>query len=165
MIEALLDNEELAGVGLEEIASFELTTNPRWLTVCDIKQPRTGLEVKFSYNWLAAMTLRGDKTGDDRIYTDAIASDPAISTFARRVSVTGDDGLTDLEVRAVLRMVDGSKVEIYHDLAAWVEPNVLAKKLRSKAEAVIGERGAQLWDQFARLDLTKADEIGKALSR
>ncbi len=165
MIEALLDNEELVGVGLEEIASFELTTNPRWLTVCDIKQPRTGLEVKFSYNWLAAMTLRGDKTGDDRIYTDAIASDPAISAFARRVSVTGDDGLTDLEVRAVLRMVDGSKVEIYHDLAAWVEPNVLAKKLRSKAEAVIGERGAQLWDQFARLDLTKADEIGKALSR
>ena len=58
MIEALQASEAAAGVPLDDIKSFSLSTNPRWLAVCDIKRPRTGLEVKFSYNWLAGMTLR-----------------------------------------------------------------------------------------------------------
>ena len=75
MIEALQASEEVAGVPLDDIKSFSLSTNPRWLAVCDIKRPRTGLEVKFSYNWLAGMTLRGDDTGDDRLFTDTIAGE------------------------------------------------------------------------------------------
>ena len=48
MIEALQASEAAAGVPLDDIKSFSLSTNPRWLAVCDIKRPRTGLEVKFS---------------------------------------------------------------------------------------------------------------------
>ena len=59
MIEALLAAYQMSGVTFDDISAFTLETNPRWLAVCDIKAPRTGLEVKFSYNWLAGMTLRG----------------------------------------------------------------------------------------------------------
>ena len=38
-------------------------------------------EVKFSHNWLAGMTLQGDGTGDDGLFTDTIAE--AGRTFRR----------------------------------------------------------------------------------
>jgi 2-methylcitrate dehydratase PrpD len=165
MIEALLDAQALKARGLDEVAALVLYTNPRWLRVCDIKRPRTGLEVKFSYNWLAGMTIRGDRTGDDRVYQDSLADDEALSTFAGRVEVIGDDALTDMQARGVLTLKDGTTVALYHDLDADLPENVLAGKLREKALAVIGERGATLWESFSDLEGKSARDVGGALRK
>ena len=66
MIEALRALRAGQAPGLNDIAGLTLRTSPRWLKVCDIKTPRTGLEVKFSYGWLAGMTLRGMPPGTSR---------------------------------------------------------------------------------------------------
>lgn len=165
MIEALLDSEDLKGRGLDDIAAFTLHTNPRWLQVCDIKQPRTGLEVKFSYNWLAGMTIRGDRTGDDRIYQDALTVDAALSAFAGKVQVVGDDSLSDMEARGSLTLRDGTTVSIYHDLAARLPQEMLAGKLRAKAEAMIGAQGVTLWTTFSDLTARSARDVGKVLRK
>ena len=44
------------GLTAAGVAAVHLHISPRGLSVCDIKRPRTGLEVKFSYAWLAAMS-------------------------------------------------------------------------------------------------------------
>lgn len=163
MIEALLDAGGLKGRGLDDVAHFSLRTNPRWLRVCDIKRPRTGLEVKFSYNWLAGMAIRGDRTGDDRVYQDALTADAALSAFADRVEVVGDEALTDMEARGSLTLKDGTTVPIYHDLAARLPHEVLADKLRAKARAMIGDRAGVLWDRFRDLRARSAREVGAAL--
>jgi len=165
MIEALLEAHALEGRGLGDVAGLVLHTNPRWLRVCDIKHPRTGLEVKFSYNWLAGMTIRGDRTGDDRIYQDNLADDQALSTFAGKVQVIGDDGLTDMQARGTLTLKDGTTVALYHDLDADLPEKVLADKLREKAEALIGERGQRLWETFADLTGKSARDVGGALRK
>lgn len=165
MIEALLDATELNGLGLDDVGAFTLHTNPRWLRVCDLKAPRTGLEVKFSYNWLAGMTIRGDQTGDDRLYQDSLASDAALSAFATRVTVVGDDSLTDLEGRGVVTLADGREIPVYHNLAAPMPGEVLAEKLRGKAQAMIGKDGAALWDAFSDLRGKSARELGAVLRR
>jgi 2-methylcitrate dehydratase PrpD len=165
MIEALLGAVALQGRGLDEVAALVLHTNPRWLRVCDIKQPRTGLEVKFSYNWLAGMTIRGDRTGDDRIYRDSLADDAALSAFANKVKVVGEDTLSDMQARGVLTLKDGTKVELYHDLDAALPEDLLAGKLREKAEALIGERGAGLWETFSDLKGKSARDVGRALRK
>ena len=163
MIEALLGAEEVAGVPLDDIGSFSLATNPRWLAVCDIKRPRTGLEVKFSYNWLAGMTLRGDNTGDDRLFTDSLAGDAALAGFAERISVTGDDGLTDLQARGEIRLKDGRGIPVRFDLADPFAPDVLAEKLQRKSSTIIGDAGAAIWDLHPRLGQLGARDIAAAL--
>lgn len=165
MIEALLEAQALTGPGLDEVAGLVIHTNPRWLRVCDIKQPRTGLEVKFSYNWLAGMTIRGDRTGDDRVYQDSLAEDEALSTFAGKVEVVGDDALTDMQARGVLTLKDGTTVALYHDLDADLPEKVLAGKLREKALAAIGERGARLWERFSDLKGKSARDVGGTLRK
>ena len=163
MIEALLGAKELAGVQLDDIGTFALSTNPRWLAVCDIKRPRTGLEVKFSYNWLAGMTLRGDNTGDDRLFTDSLAGDAALAGFAERISVTGDDNLTDLQARGEIRLTDGRGIPVWFDLADPFSPNVLAEKLQRKLSTMIGDTSAVIWDLHPRLGQLGARDVAGAL--
>jgi 2-methylcitrate dehydratase PrpD len=93
MIEALAALKAAQGLDLAQVAKIHLRTSPRWLSVCDIKTPRTGLEVKFSYVWLAGMVLAEIPTAADTTYTDALAADPALAAFAGCVQVTGDPAI------------------------------------------------------------------------
>lgn len=153
MIEALLATGPVA---LHEVEAVTLRTNPRWLRVCDIKRPRTGLEVKFSYAWLAGMTLSGDATGDDRAYGDRLTTDPALMAFAGQVKVIGDEAVSDLQAFGVLRLMDGTEIPLEHDLAAPMEEAKLAQRLRAKAAAMLGQSGKDLWGMLEGVDALTA---------
>ena len=165
MIEGLLEASSDMSLMLDEVTSLIVRVNPRWLRVCDIKAPRTGLEVKFSYVWLAGMVIRGDRTGDDRTYTDALAIDAALSKFARRVEVIGDENVTDLQTVGVLRLRDESEIPFHYDLAEPMAEEVLARRLRSKAVAMLGQEGAALWDLADKLEKQSARDIGARLGQ
>ena len=120
--------------------------NPRWLRVCDIKQPRTGLEVKFSYAWLAGMAMNGISTADPETYTDTLCSNELLQSFAGKVVVEGSDSTLDTEARIALELVSGSKVSNQHDLMSDIDDSLLARRLFDKASAVIGDRAQPLWD-------------------
>ena len=163
MIEALQAARDVNGVSINDISTFYLSTNPRWLAVCDIKQPRTGLEVKFSYNWLAGMTLRGDDTGDDRLFTDSIAGDAELKRFAERISVVGDAGLTDLQISGTINLTDGRTIPLWFDLAEPFTTEVLAEKLQRKSSTIIGEASAAIWNLYPRFGQLGARDITAAL--
>lgn len=158
MIEALKDT----GAAMEDVAALHLRTNPRWLSVCDIKVPRTGLEVKFSYAWLAGMALRGDATSSDRTYTDALAADPQLADFAGRITVTGDASLTDMQATGEVTLRDGSALPFAYDLAAPIALEALGRSLRTKAHALLGAAGGILCDRLAA-DKMDARALGALL--
>ena len=157
--------EALKGHDIAGITALSLRTNPRWLTVCDLKTPRTGLEVKFSYAWLAGIALRGDATGSDKAYTDALANDPALATFAQCVEVTGDSTLTDMQAAGEVQMQDGSTQGFVHDLAAPIPVGDLTLSLRSKAHALLGRSGDALCDALASLDGKTARDLAAIMEQ
>ncbi|MFX0545058.1 MmgE/PrpD family protein [Roseovarius sp. S1116L3] len=152
--------EALKGRRLEDVRAITLRTNPRWLSVCDIKVPRTGLEVKFSYAWLAGMVLRGDATGSDRAYTDALAADPALAEFAKAVTVTSDSALTDMQAAGEMTLANGSTQSFAHDLAAPIPLETLSRSLRDKATALLGAPGGALCDALTSLGDMDAHALG-----
>lgn len=152
MIEAMGTQPGIAGAGAAVVA-VDIRTNPRWLRVCNNPAPRTGLEVKFSYAWLAGMVAHGIATGDDRSYTDALATDERLVTFARRVTVSGDDGLTDAQVAGSVQLADGRTLPLWHDLMQPVSVEVLGARLAGKAQALLGRRGDDLVAALAAPDL------------
>ncbi len=162
MIEALLKTFP-AGASLDDVEAVEVRTNPRWLKVCDIKAPMGGLEVKFSYAWLAGMTLRGDETGDPRIYIDTCAQDLKLREFATRVAVVEDAKLSDLQVTGTVTQRDGTRVAFEHDLEQRIDDEVLRGKLERKASALLGPLGTELWQMD--LDNATARNIGQLLQR
>jgi 2-methylcitrate dehydratase PrpD len=146
MIEALGAVKRQHNLPAERVAAIRLRTSPRWLSVCDIKTPRTGLEVKFSYAWLAGMVLSDIATSSDRSYTDALAQDAALTDFAQRITVTGDAAVGDMQALGQVETVDGQIIPFAHDLAARQPLDQLQAALRAKADGLIGvERAGQLW--------------------
>lgn len=160
MIEALLAIRERRGEELKDIAAVRVATNPRWMRVCNIPVPSTGLEVKFSYRWLAGMALSGHRTGSDRVFTDALATDPGLSEFADRVNVIEDSGLTDEQCDCSVTYADGTEERMFHDLAGQDVEN-LEPKLRRKAEAMLGRDAGDLKAILDRGDDLTAADIGR----
>ncbi|MGQ0564948.1 MAG: MmgE/PrpD family protein [Gemmobacter sp.] len=162
MIEALVA-ERARGLTADAVAALHLRTSPRWLSVCDIKTPRTGLEVKFSYAWLAAMVLTGASTASDRTYTDVLATDPALASLAARVTVAGDAATTDTQAKGHITLADGRAIVFAHDLAAPVPAALLERNLRAKAADLIGDAAQPLWTAVSALDRVSARDIGALL--
>ena len=79
-IEAVAQLRDTHGIALDDLAKLTIYMPPANRRVCDIADPATGLEIKFSIRHLAIMALAGLNTADLGIYTDANAQDAA---FAR----------------------------------------------------------------------------------
>lgn len=158
--EALRHRDVAAG----RIARIELRTNPRWLSVCDLKSPRTGLEVKFSYALLAAMALHGVSTAADRSYTDAICADRALIETAQRVHVKGDEQLSDTAVVVNIVLKSDERLEFTDDLASPLPNATLEAGLRRKANALLGGAVAEaLWFSIASLETISARKLATYL--
>ncbi|MDR0807728.1 MAG: MmgE/PrpD family protein [Gemmobacter sp.] len=160
VIEALAALKASPGLDPAQIMAIRLRTSPRWLKVCDIKAPRTGLEVKFSYAWLAGMILSGIPTATDTAYTDALAADPALAVLAGRVQVTGDAAVGDMEAVGEVVLADGRILPFAHDLAAPIPADLLEASLRAKGRGLLGERAEKLWSAVVGLDGLSARVLG-----
>lgn len=165
MIEALLEARRDHGVTADGIARIEVKTHSRWLRVCDIKTPRSGLEVKFSYVLLAAMVFNGINTASDKSYVDALCTDPVLRRLAERVEVIGDDSLNDTVANVAITITGGARIIVDHYLAAPIAPDLLERGLRAKSEGLLGAAMAgRLWQAMRDIDRLPASALGNLLS-
>ncbi len=140
-----------------DIGSVEVFIAPMALNVCNIQEPRTGLEGKFSLRATAAMALSGVDTGTPGSFTDAIVTEPGLVKLRDRVRVTADEKLGATQAAIVveargrrLRAEADSGVPSA-DLSAQGES--LLRKFMALAEPVMGrETAKQLADVALHLD-------------
>ncbi len=129
-----------------DVGSVLITTHPRWQSVCNLENPATGLEAKFSYRQVAAMVLAGVDTTALASYSDALANECTLADLRGRIEVRFDDALAETATRVDLRLKDGGARAASHDLAAPMSVEDRAGKLHAKAKALVGpERHAALW--------------------
>ena len=164
MLEALRQGRREHDLGLETVARVAIRISPRWLKVCDIKQPRTGLEAKFSYAMTAAMTLGGIDTASEAAYTDALCRDERLVAFWPKVVVTGDEAVGDTAAVVEVETRDGRRLTFAHDLAAPTPAAALEHGLRAKVASLLGaEAAARLWETVAGLERLSARDLAGAL--
>ena len=139
MLEALRDLEG-------DVQTLTVHTNPRWMSVCNNPDPRTGLEAKFSYPFTAAMTLKGIDTARPDSFVDHVAADAQLKSLASQVDVVADEGLSETQVRVDVNYADGRTATLTHDLDAPFDHETRQSRLTQKACAVVGARLAdQVW--------------------
>ena len=165
MINALIEARDRRMLRPEDVIAISVATNPRWLRVCDIKHPRSGLEAKFSYGMVAAMVLHGISTAADRSYTDALGTDPALLEVSGRVTVEGDARVSDTATRVTLTLSGQDRVTIEHDLADPLSMGALEAGLRAKARALLGdEAGTKIWSGVQALEQLSAHDLAAHLN-
>lgn len=130
----------------ENIESLTIRTHPRWMSVCNIGAPQTGLEAKFSYKQTAAMTLLGYDTGSIESFTDAITQDDAVTQLRDLIIIKEDDRLAETQSEITVNLRNGGLRRLKHDLMAPITLETRAAKLQAKVCALIGEKRAEvLW--------------------
>lgn len=133
--------------GVADIQAVEVRVSPVCLGVCNIPEPTTGLEGKFSLRATTAMALLGDDTGDPGAYTADRMRDPVLCALRDRITIAPDETLppTASTVRVAARGT-AHEAEVNTGIPAadlaqqW---DRLSGKFFALASPVLGDDGAQ----------------------
>lgn len=139
-IESLLRIKETHRVTPEQVSAVHLRVPTGALSMCNIQEPTTALEGKFSLRFTSALAL-GHGDTSELAFTDERTADPLLVSLRDRVQVEGDAVAGGTQVTVTL--TDGRVLREAVDVntpATDLEPQWerLAAKFRGLATPVIG---------------------------
>jgi 2-methylcitrate dehydratase PrpD len=105
--------------------------------VCNIPQPTTGLESKFSLRQTAAMALSGVDTAGLDSYSEEGARDPGMRALRDKVSFDFQNGWPQAKTVVTVETVDGHRYAVEHDAGI--------------PAASVAEQGRRLEEKFMAL--------------
>lgn len=125
------------GLTPEEVEAVTITVAPGSDRVCNIANPATGLEAKFSLRLTAAMALAGRDTSGIEVYTDALTQEPELTRLRDATVVEFSTQMGGAEGQVAVR-ARGKTFTASHD--AGLPNRDLAgqeRKLRAKFKALV----------------------------
>ncbi len=142
------------GVTPENLERLDLRVHSLVLELTGKKEPKDGLEGKFSvYHGCAAGLIFGRASEDE--YEDAIVTRDDVVATRRKVNATVDDGIDEAAVEATATLTDGRKVHVRvdHAIGSLQRPMTdqdLEDKFTAMSDPVLGEKKtrdliAQCW--------------------
>ncbi|MBI11284.1 MAG: MmgE/PrpD family protein [Rhodospirillaceae bacterium] len=104
-IEAAIALKRDHNIDPDNVASVDVHVRSDNLRICNILEPKTGLEGKFSLRFTAAMALLGENTAVIANYNEGKVKDPEVVAVRDKVSVHTDDsmGLAHADVSVTLK--------------------------------------------------------------
>jgi 2-methylcitrate dehydratase PrpD len=165
-IEAIRDLKRRHNIGLGDVEKITLKVDPGHLKVCDIPEPKTGLEIKFSIRHLAAMALGGEDTAALGTYSDEMANRADYRAGSRRVTLDTVPLPQEHRHGAAVALVLKDGRELLAETNVGIPASDVAaqgEKLRAKfhslSEPVIGRartgEALRLIERFESLDSIK----------
>ncbi len=125
----------------QDIARVDLTVCPIVMELTAIKEPRTGLEGKFSIFHAAATAIVFGAAGEPQFGTAAV-NDERVMTLRRKVTVAADAALKKIQARITVTLNDGraftqSVENALGTLARPMSDQDLEEKFRSLTDGVL----------------------------
>jgi 2-methylcitrate dehydratase PrpD len=146
-IEALRRLRNAHDIDSARVHKIEIRVPTRNLRVCNIQEPTTGLEAKFSLRLVSAMALAGVSTSDIAGYSDTLCTDRELVRLRDCIQIVGDDALARGTSEVIVSMADGVVFREFDDVSI---PNRdldeqgrrLEEKFVTLASPVIGDNKA-----------------------
>jgi 2-methylcitrate dehydratase PrpD len=150
----------------ERVESVEVTVAPALLGVCNIQEPATGLEGKFSLRATTALALLGRDTAGLATYSDATMRDPALVRLRDRVRIVTDPSLPTTSAKVDVAAADGRFSAVADTGRPAADLSAQRARLREKFDALAtpalgASRAAELAEAALRVDELRA--VGRLL--
>jgi len=142
-LHAMLEALSKLRVAAPDIESVEIASHPRWMTVCNIPAPATGLEAKFSFAMTAALALSGRDTARLDSFSDELCADPAIVALRNRVTVEADSDLEETQAKVRVTAKNGTCQIATFDLSETMEIGDRRRRVHEKAAILLGAEQAE----------------------
>lgn len=137
-IEAAKAVRSSSGASSNAIRSIEIRVPPVADRVCNLPEPATGLEAKFSLRLTVAMALAGRDTSGVETYTDQLTRDPELVRLRDLATIEFVDDYPEAKADIAVVVADGTRFTASHD--AGVADADLARqgrKLEQKFDALV----------------------------
>ena len=152
------------GVADEQVERIELRVHSLVLELTGKKEPKDGLQGKFSVYHGCAVGLLYGKAGEEE-FSDATVNDPRVVALRNKVQATVDDTINEAAVRVTAVLKDGRRIEVRVDNAIGSMQNPLSDaQLQDKFNALVvpvlghgraDEITAQCWSLATLADVRK----------
>jgi 2-methylcitrate dehydratase PrpD len=147
-IDALRKVRDEAEIKPEEVVAVREHVPATHFTVCNIPEPETGLEIKFSMRHTAAMVLSGIDTGAMSSYTDEAANRNDLVDLRRKVEIVAKPFDSRMQAEVVVELADGRSVVGKADVGVPasdvdLQERRLSEKFLALVGPVVGEARAE----------------------
>ncbi len=155
---ALEDLREAHDLRPDDVAKIEVQVPPGHLDVCNIQEPATGLEAKFSLRAVLAMVLLREDTSRPDAYTEELVRRPDLIRLRDATRTIANTEQPPAGSTVTVRTRDGRELRADADAGRPAEDldrqwERLGDKFIGLAEPVIGlERARELRARIGRLD-------------
>jgi 2-methylcitrate dehydratase PrpD len=157
-IESARKLREQLGFAPDQVDRIDVRLEESCDRICNIPEPKTGLEAKFSLRLTTAMGLAGLDTSRLSTYSAEVAADPVLIGLRDKVSFDFRTGIPNTFTEIELSLRDGSKLTARHD-SGVPDADVahqgtrLESKFAALVDPVLGtEKAARLIADIGRLD-------------
>jgi 2-methylcitrate dehydratase PrpD len=140
--------------------------------VCNIPNPTTGLEAKFSLRQTVAMALTGVDTAALDSYNAAVTQEPRIKALRDKMAIEFKPDWAHSLAEMAIQLDDGTTLEARHDSGIpWADLGKQRKAIEAKFEGlvtpVLGAAGTRrLRDAIERIDtMTDVGELARASAK
>lgn len=140
--------------------------------VCNIANPTTGLEAKFSLRQTVAMALTGVDTANLDSFSDAVTQEPRIRTLRDKMAIEFRPNWAHSLAEMAIQLDDGTTIEATHDSGIpWADVAKQRKALETKFESlvtpILGAAGTRrLADAIDRVDtMSDVGELVRASTK
>jgi len=168
VIDGCIQLRDKNGLTPDMIDRIEVAVHPRVMDVTAIKNPKTGLEGKFSVYHAAAVAVAEGAAGE-REFSDAAVRAAVIAELRRRVLATIDPALGKAQARVTVLLKKGDRLSVFveHALGSVQNPmsdRNLEDKFRGLSEDILSvDRMDRLIDRCWGADkLVDAGEIARS---
>lgn len=132
---ALVAQQKIAVADIEKV---EIRINSRYLRMCNIERPNTGLEAKFSLRMTCAMALAGVPTAAPERYDEHLCAMPELTALIARTAVSAADELADATSEVIVSLRDGVVYRMHGDVSEPARDLVAqGQRLREKYDALV----------------------------
>jgi 2-methylcitrate dehydratase PrpD len=148
----------ISGFSTDDIQSVRVRANPHCNEICNIAEPETGVETKFSLRATAAFSLAGMETSRPDAFSDANAKSPAFNALRNKVAVELIPSLSLTESEMDVDLRSGRTLRARHDSGAPIRDRAAqGARVTHKFHALVGpilgrDRSEHISAQVARLE-------------
>ncbi len=149
----------------DQVTAVRIRADRGCAGVCNIAEPRTGLEAKFSLRFTMALALAGADTSRLSVYADDVAHDESMNRLRDKVTVEFTSGWPLTLTEVAIALADGRTVAARHDSGVPApDVDTQGRRLEEKFTALVAPllgagRAAALRARIARLD--QVEDVGE----
>lgn len=155
-------------VRADDVEGITLRVHPDLLAACGIREPRTGLQAKFSMRYVTALALARGVADPGQFTDEAVRASPLLHELAAKVEVAPDRAVPHFTCECLILAQDGSRYTATHNTErpAWEhtpeeQSAPLLGKFAGLTEPVLGKaRATKLADAIMTLqDVADVSEL------